>query len=239
MNNNIINRYAKKIILSCEAFRDNESPFIETLEIQKKLIGNKKIIVNSINMDQKLINPEYFELLDVRNERNYEYLNLEEVSLSKSKFCNEASYIGILINSFKFFVFKEEVFFASTDNEMIIDNFINQIENLLKDKPFKCSSSAFAYIDQKNPHYIKAGMDKKYVIHYNFEVNFNKKTKLLILEKIFNVFYETITTKYDNEKIINDLLVDFAEVSRDVKDLFNERKNINSDRCACTNCLIF
>jgi hypothetical protein len=227
--------------LACEAFADSESPLIQTQEIRKKLLGNKKITINTLNADQKFISPEFFEVIEIRNEKNYEYLNLEEVSLSQSKFVDEASYIGLLLYNFKFSVFKNEVFFASSEPETLIDNLINQLVTLLKDKAFKCSSAAFAYVDSSNPNFEKAGLEnKQLVIYYDLEINFNKKTKLLALEKIYNVFYDTITTKFDNEKIINNILNYFYEVSRDVNDILNENKNVKVDQCnPCTNCAIF
>lgn len=230
--------------LFCEAFADSESPLIQTQEIRKKLISQnfqQKIILATHNINQRFSKPELFELLEIRNEKNFEYLNLEEVCLSRSKFSEEASYIGLLLNSFKFVAFKEEVFFASSEAEMLVDNFINNLDLLLKDKAFKCSSAAFAYVDGSNRNYVKAGLDNcKLVLYYDLEVNFNKKTKLLVLEKIYNVFYETITTKFDNEKLINEVLSCFYEISKDVKGLFSEKKNVNAENCGpCNNCTVF
>jgi len=226
--------------LICESFLDTESPFIKTQEITKKILGDRNIIINSYNKDQKLVNSEYFETIDIRNEKNFENLSLQEISLSKSKFCNEVTYIGILLNSFKFIVLKEEVFFATTENDMMIDNFINNLEMLLKDKAFKCSCAAFAQVDVNNLNYVNSNLyNQKLLIHYDLEIKFNKKSKLLLLEKIYNIFYDTITAKYDNEKIINNILDCFNEVSKDVKEIFNEKKNINTEQCACNNCAVF
>lgn len=229
--------------IACEAFVDAESAFIQRQEINKKLLSNKKISINSANLSigQKLNNPELFEVIEIRNEKNFEYLNLDEVCLGQSKFREEASYIGLLLNNFKFAVFKENIFFAASEKEMLIDNLINQLEMLLKDRAFKCSSAAFAYVDSANKNYVKAGLENtKLVVYYDLEINFNKKSKLLLLEKIYNVFYDTITSKFDNEKVINSILDYFHEVSRDIKNVLDEKKDFNPDKCnPCLNCSVF
>jgi len=223
--------------LICEAFLDSESPLIQKEEINKKILKNKKIINNS---NQTLDNTEYFEKIQIRNEKNYEYLNLEEVSLCKSKFYNDPSYIGILFNSYKFVIKKDDIFFTVTENETMIDNFITNLNILLKDKSFFCSSASFANIDKKKLNFKENEHDsKKYLLHYDLEVNFNKKTKLLILEKIYNIFYETITAKYDNEKIVSNFLSYFPEITKDILEILNEKKNINSEKCGCSDCLIY
>jgi len=211
--------------LNCEAFADSESRLIQKELLRKPLVTNKKLFLNTgQNSDQQqLTHPELFEVIEIRNEKNYEYLNLEEVGLHKSKFSEEASYIGMLLNSFNFSVFKNDVFFAKSESELFLDHFINNLETLLKDKAFKCSSAAFVYVDSSNKNFLKAGLDNcKLVLHYDLQVNFNKKTKLLVLEKIYNVFYETITSKFDNEKVLNNILACFYEVSKEVKDMFRK-----------------
>lgn len=224
--------------LKCDSFEDNESNRIHYKEISAEILNKRKINVTENNLNSPLNSAEVFETIFLRNERNFEYLNLEETELLKSKFHEEVSYIGILINSFKFVIEKNEEFFAFSEIETMIDTFINNLEFLLKDKSFKITSSVNATIDKSNKHLIKAGMDRKYVIYYDMEINFNKKVKILILEKIFTIFQDTINAKYDNDKLINNYLDHFPESKEEIKLLTKEKIIDERDKCgAC--CLIF
>lgn len=223
--------------LICESFDDNDSKGNRIIlkEILSEIQNKRQIAINPQNINNPVGNLEYFETIYLRNESNYEYLNLNECDLSKSKFHEEASYMGLLINSFKFIVEKDEENFCFSEQENMIDTFINNLEVLLKDKPFKISSSCMAYVDKGNKHLIKAGMDRKYVIYYDMEINFNKKVKILILEKIFTIFQDTINAKYDNEKLINCYLDHFPEIKEEIKALTKEKKIEERDKCACCN----
>jgi hypothetical protein len=222
--------YSIKII--CDSFDDDGiNKIISYKEISAGILNKRNIFINGYG---NINTPEYFETIYIKNENNYEYLNLSDCDLSKSKFNEEASYIGLLINSFKF-VIENNIgdSFAISENETMIDTFINNLDVLLKDKTFKISSSVNASIDKKNKNLVKAGMDRNFIIFYEMEINFNKKVKVLVLEKIFNIFQDTLNAKYDNEKLINSILDNFPEIKDEINVLTREKKIEQKEKCCC------
>ena len=228
--------YSLKLI--CDTFEDNESHKINFSQISAGILNKRTISLNENDKDEPLKYSEYFETILIKNEKNFQNLELNECYLSRSKFFGEVSYIGILLNSFKICVEKDNLIFAVSDTETMIDTFLNSLDVLLKDKPFKISSSTFATIDRNNKHLMKAGMDKKFVIFYDLEINFNKKIKILILEKIWNIFQDTIITKFENEKLINNFLEYFPDSKEEINNLISENKN-EKEICECVNCILF
>jgi hypothetical protein len=219
--------------LTCDAFDDNgDEDRINFTKYSTKLNNQSFIIVNEKNKDGTLLNNEYFLTISLKNEKNYDSLYLNECYLSRSKFNQEDCYSGILIYSFKFIVKKDNFSFAISDNINFFDLFLKNLDILIYDKPLNFSSSTFALS-------IKDEKDKKLIIEYDLEIDLDKKIKILILEKIYNIFQDIIISSYENNKLINNYLEYFIEYREEIRALLNEKNNDNNS-CSCdSGCVIF
>jgi hypothetical protein len=218
--------------LICDSFADSgDQSRINFTKYHSKLNNQRLITVNKMNKDQILSKPEYFKTIILKNEENFDNLNLNECYLSRSKFYDEECYIGILINSFKFVIDKDYFSFALSDSINFLYLFLNNLDSLINNKPFKISCSTFAYL-------INDEKDKKFEIDYVLEIDFNKKIKILILEKIYNLFQDIIITGYENDKLIHNYLEYFIEYREEIRSIINEINN-TSNTCVCDGCVMF
>ena len=199
---------------------------------------NINIKSNSKNK-KKLEKSEYFETIHLNCEKNSVQPDLESFSLDNNKFHIDTSYAGITIDNFKFIIEKNGILFAITENEFLLDNFMDSVDCLVSDKIYHKSFVSYAYLDvnrEKN----STNTDIKYEIYYDIEIEFEKFTNIIVLEKIYNIFQEIINTKEENEKTIEDILKYFPEIKNDIESALNEKKNLLQDNCGlCSkNCAI-
>ena len=198
-----------------------------------KLKENKLL---SVKQDKDIIILKNVDSMNVFN-------NIEAFSLNVTEddqIYKSLSFSGCNLSNFHLVVQKDLKDFAYSKEENFLDIFLSCIEELkdISKDSFETTWKVKLY-PYNNPNNNNSS-NEEYLVYMDIRFEIDPLTRASILKRLKSIFTDVISSKAENECIINEILDKyFPEISESVKFCLNKNEIDKTDNCgACNSCYL-